>query len=67
MFGFPYSWCLFKTYLEGAHERFINAHHSTSVVEFTAVIWRRKKCDELTLSEEFVPVFNNLLEGEERS
>ena len=47
--------------LERAQKRFVHAHHRTSVVELSAVIWRREESDELTLGEELVPVFDDLM------
>jgi hypothetical protein len=35
--------------LERAQQALVDAHHRTSVVEFTAVVWRTEQCDELTL------------------
>lgn len=48
------------TNLERAHEGCIDAHHCSSIVEFTAIVWRWKQCEELTLGEEFVAVFDDL-------
>ena len=50
-------------YLEGAHERFIDAHHAAGVVELAAVVGGGEEGDQLTLGEELVPVLNNLMRG----
>jgi len=47
--------------LEGAHERFIDAHHAAGVVELAAVVGGGEEGDQLTLGEELVPVLNNLM------
>lgn len=48
-------------HLETAHQRFVNTHHSAGIVEFTTVIWRGEKCDELSLGEKFIAIFNHLM------
>jgi hypothetical protein len=50
-----------STYLERAQQTLIDAHHRTRVVELSAVVWRTEKCDELTLREELVAVFYDLV------
>lgn len=50
-----------QNYLETAHQRFVNAHHSAGIVEFATVVWRREKRDELPLGEEFITVFDHLM------
>jgi len=49
------------TYLERAQQALINTHHCTSVIKFTTVIGRGEQGDELSLGEEFVTVFNDLV------
>lgn len=50
-----------KTYLERAEQTFVDAHHSTSVVEFAAVVGGTKQSNELALREELVSVLDNLV------
>merc|ERR1719199_290095 len=40
---------------------FIDRHHCTSIVELTTIVWCTKDGDELSLCEEFVAIFNNLV------
>jgi len=47
--------------LKRAHKSFINAHHRTSIVEFTTVVWGREDCDEATLSKKFISILNYLM------
>lgn len=47
--------------LEGAHECFVDRHHTASVVEFSAIIWRGEKRDKLAFREELVTVFHDLM------
>ena len=47
-------------HLEGAHQRVVNAHHGTSVVELAAVVRRAKHGDQLPLREELIPVLDHL-------
>ena len=49
------------TNLEGAQQALIDTHHSTSVVELSAVIGRAEQRDQLTLRKEFVAVLHNLM------
>ena len=49
------------TYLEGAKQALVDAHHSTSVVEFTAVIRCAEERHELSLGEELVTVLYDLM------
>lgn len=35
--------------LERAKQALVDTHHSTSIVEFTAVVWCTEQCDQLTL------------------
>ena len=50
-----------ETYLEGAQQALVDAHHSTCIVEFSTVVWRTEQCDELALRKELVAVFNDLV------
>jgi len=50
-----------RTYLEGAQQCFIHAHHCTRIVELSTVIWCRKQRDQMPLCEKLVPVFHDLL------
>lgn len=47
--------------LEAAHESIVDGHHGAGIVELSAVVRRGEECNELTLSEEFVAVFNDLM------
>lgn len=47
--------------LEWAHQRFINRHHGSCVVEFSAIIGRWKQRDELSLGEKLVAIFHYLM------
>lgn len=49
------------TCLERAHECLINGHHAASVVKFATVVGRREKRHQLSLGEEFIAVFDNLV------
>jgi hypothetical protein len=49
------------TYLKGAKQALVDAHHCTSVVEFTAVVGRAEQRYELTLREELIAVLHNLM------
>merc|ERR1719282_407825 len=48
-------------YLKGAHQRLVNRHHSSSVVEFSAIIGRGEKRDELPFGEELISVLDDLM------
>ena len=48
-------------HLEGAHERVVNGHHGTSIVEFTTVVWSTEEGNQLTLRKELVPIFYDLV------
>lgn len=58
--------CQQQSHLKGAHERLIHAHHGSSVVKLSAVVWRREQSDELPLGEKFVAVLDHLQRGSER-
>lgn len=47
--------------LERAEQALIHAHHSTRIVEFTAVVWRAEQSDKLSLGEELVSVLDDLM------
>lgn len=49
------------TNLERAKQTLVHAHHSTRVVELSTIVWRTKQGHELTLGEEFVSIFNDLM------
>jgi hypothetical protein len=50
-----------KTYLEGAQQALVDAHHRTCIVKFSTVVGRTEQCDELALREELVAVFDDLM------
>ena len=47
--------------LERAHERLVDVHHCTRVVELSAVVGCREYRHELALSEKLVPILNYLM------
>lgn len=49
-----------NNYLERAHQRFIDAHHCSCIIELAAVIWRGKQCHQLPFRKEFIPIFHDL-------
>lgn len=49
------------TYLEGAEQALVDAHHCTCVVKLAAVVGCTEESDELALREELVPVLHNLV------
>ena len=49
-------------YLEGAHESFINRHHTASVVKLSTIVRRRKQGNQLSLGKKFITIFYNLQE-----
>ena len=49
-----------RTYLEGAEQRLVHAHHRPGVVELAAIVGRGEERDQVSLREELVPVFNDL-------
>jgi hypothetical protein len=50
-----------RAYLEGAEQALVDAHHCTSIVEFTTVVGCAKQRYKLALREEFVSVLHNLM------
>lgn len=48
------------SYLEGAHQGFVHAHHAARVVELSAVVRSREERHQLPLGEELVAVFHHL-------
>jgi len=48
-------------HLEAAHERLVNGHHRSCIVELPTVVGRTENCDELSLREELVAVLHNLV------
>ena len=49
------------TNLERAEETLVNAHHGTSIVEFSAVVGCAEQSHELALGEKFVTILDNLV------
>jgi hypothetical protein len=47
--------------LEGAHKSVVYGHHGSGIVEFAAVVRRRKDSHQFTTSEEFITIFNDLM------
>ena len=47
--------------LETAHQCVINRHHGTCIVELTTIVRSAKKCYQLPLCKEFVPILNDLV------
>ena len=48
------------SYLEGAHQGFVHAHHAAGVVELSAVVGSREQSHQLPLGEELITVFYHL-------
>jgi hypothetical protein len=48
-------------YLERAEQALVDTHHSTGIVKLATVIGRTEQRDQLTLGEELVAVFHNLM------
>lgn len=48
-------------YLKRAHKSLVDTHHSTSIVEFTTIVGRREKSDQLTFGKELVAVLDDLM------
>lgn len=48
------------THLEGAEQRFVHAHHRPRVVELATVIRCREECHQVSFSEKFVAIFDDL-------
>ena len=46
--------------LEGAHQSLVNRHHGAGIVEFAAVIRRRKECHQLPFGEKLVAILHDL-------
>lgn len=49
------------TNLERAKQTLVHAHHSSRVVKLSAVVWCTEQGHELTLGEELVSIFNDLM------
>jgi hypothetical protein len=47
--------------LKRAHESVVNAHHRAGIIEFAAVVGRRKQRDQLPFCKELVAVFHHLV------
>lgn len=52
--------------LERAQERLVDAHHSSGIVKFSAVIWRGEQGHQLLPREELIAVFHDLTPQEKR-
>lgn len=48
------------SYLEGAHQGFVHAHHAARVVKLAAVVRSREQRHQLPLGKELVAVFYHL-------
>jgi len=48
-------------HLKTAHQGFIDAHHTTSIVKLAAIVWRGEQRHELSFGEEFITVFDYLM------
>jgi hypothetical protein len=48
-------------HLERAHERLVDAHHRSRVVELSAVVRSTENCYKLSAREELIPIFHNLM------
>ena len=49
-----------KSYLEGAHEGLVHAHHAPRVVKLPAVVRSREERHQLPLGKELVAVLHDL-------
>ena len=49
------------SYLEGAEQALINAHHGSSIVELATVIGCAEQGDKLSFGEKLVAVLNDLM------
>lgn len=47
--------------LKTTHQRLINAHHSSRIIELPAIVRSGEEGDELTACEELIAVFNDLV------
>lgn len=54
-------WDTRSTHLERAKQRLVDAHHCTSIVEFTTIVGGAEQRDQLPLREELVSIFHNLV------
>lgn len=52
--------CALASYLEGAHQGFIHAHHAACVIKLAAVVWSREQSHQLPLGKELVTIFYHL-------
>jgi hypothetical protein len=50
-----------SAYLEGAEQALVDAHHRTSIVEFTTIVRCAEKCYELALRKELVSILHDLM------
>lgn len=50
-----------SSHLEGAEQTFINAHHRSSIIKFTAVVRCTEQCHQLALGEELISVLHDLV------
>jgi len=56
--GFLLSWL---QNLEGAHQGLVHSHHGTCIIELSTVVGSTEQSHELSLSEELVAVFHDLM------
>lgn len=49
------------TYLERTQQTLIHTHHSSCIVKLSTVVRRAEQCHQLSLGEEFVPIFHDLM------
>lgn len=54
------------TYLERTQQTLVDTHHGACIVEFTTIVGRAKERDKLSLREEFVTVFYNLMRSADK-
>jgi hypothetical protein len=52
--------------LETTHEGIVDTHHGSRIVKLAAIIRRGEKGHELTLAEEFVAVFYDLMSSADK-
>lgn len=49
------------TYLEGAEQALVDAHHGTSIIEFATVVGCAEKSNELALRKKFIAILDDLV------
>jgi len=47
--------------LEAAHQGLVYGHHSSGVIEFSAIVWRTEQSDQLATLEKLVTIFDDLM------